>query len=102
MITIYNSNEFSIDEEGTIWASGNAGWFEIRPAVHYQEIYDQMQEGVRLFYDLEDVLSNTKATYRHKVGMGDLFVKVSGRDGSPVVMPYVPDSGEVAYHMLVD
>lgn len=37
-----------------LWAEGQAGWFEIRPANDYQQIYYEMTEAVRIWYYLED------------------------------------------------
>lgn len=47
----------------TIWANGKAGWFEIRPAAAYKNVYDKMSEGVALYYfvtDLYEGLKNSK------------------------------------------
>lgn len=44
----------------TIWASGKAGWFEIRSGPTYQHIFDKMAEGVRLYFFLSDLYENKK------------------------------------------
>lgn len=50
----------------TIWASGKAGWFEIRPASTYQYIFDKMSEGVTLYYFLTDLYESKKKTASEK------------------------------------
>ncbi|KAI9820968.1 MAG: hypothetical protein M1832_003440 [Thelocarpon impressellum] len=49
-------------EDGSIglWAAGNAGWYEIRPADEYREIYDGMGQAVRLLHCLEDKYSRSR------------------------------------------
>lgn len=37
-----------------LWAFGKTGWFEIHPSQSYQAVYDEMIEGVKLFYFLCD------------------------------------------------
>lgn len=75
-IVITGSNEFSCDEDATIWASGNSGWFEIRPAARYKPVFEDMQQGIRLFYDIYDIYSTrTKSTVRHKLDVTSLFQK---------------------------
>ncbi|KAH7384226.1 hypothetical protein DE146DRAFT_218318 [Phaeosphaeria sp. MPI-PUGE-AT-0046c] len=38
-----------------IWAAGRAGWFEIHPALHYAEIFETIEEAVRLLYFVTDI-----------------------------------------------
>lgn len=58
-LEIHNVTRFSYGEltdgEFAIWAEGNAGWFEIRPAPHYNDIYDDMIEAVQLLYFVADI-----------------------------------------------
>ena len=57
-VEIQQAVSFSIaltDEgmSGTIiWASGQAGWFEITPAEEYRKIYNTMDQGVALYYNI--------------------------------------------------
>lgn len=43
------------DGEFVIWALGEAGWFEIRPAPHYQALFNDMVEAVELLYFIMDI-----------------------------------------------
>ncbi|EAT82585.2 hypothetical protein SNOG_10250 [Parastagonospora nodorum SN15] len=58
-LEIRNVTRFSYGEltdgEFAIWAEGNAGWFEIRPAPHYNSIYEDMIEAVQLLYFVTDI-----------------------------------------------
>jgi hypothetical protein len=48
------------DGDIAIWAQGKAGWFEIRPAPHYSEIYEGMVEAVQLLYFVTDLYSGPR------------------------------------------
>jgi len=48
------------DGELVLWALGEAGWFEIRPAPHYKEIYDNMVEAVQLLYFITDIYEESR------------------------------------------
>ncbi|KAF2031125.1 hypothetical protein EK21DRAFT_88266 [Setomelanomma holmii] len=48
------------DGEFVIWAQGKAGWFEIRPAPHYQSIYTDMIQAVQLLYFVTDIYSGPR------------------------------------------
>ena len=37
-----------------LWAFGKTGWFEIHPSPKYRAVYDEMMQGVKLFYFLCD------------------------------------------------
>jgi len=39
-------------EPSVIWCSGFGGWYEIEPSQQYQEIYDEMIQGIDLGYDV--------------------------------------------------
>ncbi|KAL9617118.1 MAG: hypothetical protein Q9160_008061 [Pyrenula sp. 1 TL-2023] len=41
-------------QQFVLWAFGKTGWFEIHPSQSYQAVYDEMIEGVKLFYFLCD------------------------------------------------
>lgn len=43
-----------------IWAMGEAGWFEVRPARHYKAIFDDMIQAVELIYFLTDIYSEPR------------------------------------------
>ncbi|KAJ8108723.1 hypothetical protein ONZ43_g6340 [Nemania bipapillata] len=59
-IQIEASHAFSVGAKDdslsipVVWASGEAGWFEIIPAQRYQRICDEMFQGVCLHYSLLD------------------------------------------------
>ena len=59
-IQIESSRAFSVGAKDdnlaapVVWASGEAGWFEIVPAPCYQRMCDEMFQAVRLHYSLLD------------------------------------------------
>jgi hypothetical protein len=63
-IELRNVTRFSYGEmtDGAyvIWAQGNAGWFEIRPAAQYSPIYDEMIQAVELLYFVTDIYSESR------------------------------------------
>jgi hypothetical protein len=63
-IEIRNVTRFSYGEmtdgEFVIWAQGKAGWFEIRPAAHYQSIYADIVQAVELLYFVTDIYSEPR------------------------------------------
>jgi len=48
------------DGELVIWALGEAGWFEIRPAPSYKAIYEDMVEAVELLYFITDIYNQPR------------------------------------------
>jgi len=58
-IEIRNVTRFSYGEmtdgESVIWAQGQAGWFEIRPAASYKSTYADMVQAVALLYFVTDI-----------------------------------------------
>jgi hypothetical protein len=48
------------DGELVIWALGEAGWFEIRPARNYRAIYQDMVEAVELLYFITDIYNEPR------------------------------------------
>jgi hypothetical protein len=63
-IELRNVTRFSYGEmtDGAyvIWAQGNAGWFEIRPAAQYSQIYNEMVQAVELLYFVTDIYSESR------------------------------------------
>ncbi len=59
-IQIESSHAFSVGAKDdslsapVVWASGEAGWFEIVPSPCYQRICEKMFQAVRLHYSLLD------------------------------------------------
>lgn len=53
-VTRYSYGE-RVDGQLVIWALGEAGWFELRPAPHYKEIYASMVQAVELLYFVSDI-----------------------------------------------
>jgi hypothetical protein len=39
----------------SLWASGKGGWYEIKPAAQYQQIYKKMCQGITLYYSVMEV-----------------------------------------------
>lgn len=55
-IEISQSQRYSFgDGPLTLWVSGAAGWFEIRPSLQYQAMFGQIREAVTLYYGVLDV-----------------------------------------------
>lgn len=45
------SERYSIgDGPVTLWVSGAAGWFEIRPSVRYEPMFTEIREAITLYY----------------------------------------------------
>ncbi|OBT83926.1 hypothetical protein VE02_06860 [Pseudogymnoascus sp. 03VT05] len=67
LVEVTNVRGFSIgDGPITLWANGKAGWFEIKPAPIYQEIYNKMTEAIELYYTLCDIHTDTKSRGKGK------------------------------------
>lgn len=67
LVEVTNVRGFSIgDGPITLWANGKAGWFEIKPAPIYQEIYNRMTEAIELYYILCDIHTDTKSRGKGK------------------------------------
>lgn len=69
--------------EIAIWVSGAAGWYEVRPAPEYEEIYLQMYEAIMLYYVALDVVdeylkAKKKRSRRREPTPDDIFLQVSG------------------------
>lgn len=63
-IVLRNVTRFSYgqmtDGELVIWALGEAGWFEIRPAHDYAAIHQDMVEAVELLYFITDIYNEPR------------------------------------------
>ncbi|KFY87145.1 hypothetical protein V500_07161 [Pseudogymnoascus sp. VKM F-4518 (FW-2643)] len=67
LVEVTNVRGFSIgDGPITLWANGKAGWFEIKPAAIYQDIYSKMTEAIELYYILCDVHTDAKSRGKGK------------------------------------
>lgn len=64
-----------------LWAFGKTGWFEIRPSQKYQAVYDEMIEGVKLFYFLCDQYSTRRNQKRPSAKQ--TFKAYAATPGSP-------------------
>jgi hypothetical protein len=60
----------------TIWAMGKAGWFEIVPAPHYRQIYQDMDVGVALYYFLSDTYAGKSKTQMISFSIGEIVDEV--------------------------
>jgi hypothetical protein len=58
-VTRFSYGELT-DGEFAIWAEGKAGWFEIRPAPHYADIYEGMIQAVQLLYFVTDIYNEPR------------------------------------------
>ncbi|KAK5687393.1 hypothetical protein LTS10_001531 [Elasticomyces elasticus] len=71
-------------DDGTIglWASGRAGWFRLKPARAYREVYNGMIEGIGMLYFVADAYreerrsgKGKKTTVLPPYSAGELFEK---------------------------
>lgn len=61
-----------------LWAKGDAGWFELRAAQGYKNVYDEMMEGITLYYFFVDLYENAEETLGSKRGdMRSIYRQVS-------------------------
>ncbi|KAK5709262.1 hypothetical protein LTR17_019942 [Elasticomyces elasticus] len=69
-------------DDGTIglWASGRAGWFRLKPARAYREVYNEIIEGIGMLYFVADAYreerrsgKGKKATVLAPYSAGELF-----------------------------
>jgi hypothetical protein len=58
-VTRFSYGELT-DGQFAIWAEGKAGWFEIRPASHYADIYADMIQAVQLLYFVTDIYNEPR------------------------------------------
>jgi hypothetical protein len=58
-VTRFSYGELT-DGEFAIWAEGKAGWFELRPAPHYAQIYEDMMQAVQLLYFVTDIYNEPR------------------------------------------
>lgn len=43
-----------------VWAAGKAGWFEISPASEYKAMYEDVCEGITLYYEIMNAYDQAK------------------------------------------
>ncbi|GAB1315041.1 hypothetical protein MFIFM68171_05251 [Madurella fahalii] len=66
-IEISHSERYSIgDGPITLWISGLAGWFEIRPSLKYQPMYSQIREAITLYYGIFEAYEKYNKACGHK------------------------------------
>jgi hypothetical protein len=58
-VTRFSYGELT-DGDFAIWAEGKAGWFEIRPAPHYESIYAEMIQAVQILYFVTDIYNEPR------------------------------------------
>ncbi|KAK4148076.1 uncharacterized protein C8A04DRAFT_8602 [Dichotomopilus funicola] len=93
-IEIPHSERYSIGYGPlTLWGSGAAGWFEIRPSFRYQRMYDQAQEAISLYYSALEVYERhikackgkKKAQRPAAPTLDDVFFNYALRAGNGIV-----------------
>ncbi|KAK3296892.1 uncharacterized protein B0H64DRAFT_113059 [Chaetomium fimeti] len=93
-IEIPHSDRYSIgDGPLVLWVSGAAGWFEIRPSIGYQKMYDQVREAITLYYSafeiyeayFEACASKKKARRPRAPSLDDIFLKYAVRAGDGIL-----------------
>lgn len=77
----YGQND---EGEVLLWAAGAAGWYEIRPARTYEEIYKEDCAAVNALYFLTDLYHEAKARHRalNRVTLESIFAQVSNFQSS--------------------
>lgn len=45
------------------WAGGRAGWFEINPGKEYAAMFEEICDGITLYYSLMDVYTEAMESY---------------------------------------
>lgn len=45
------------------WVGGRAGWFEINPAQEYAQMFEDVCEGITLYYTLMDIYTEAMESY---------------------------------------
>jgi hypothetical protein len=94
-IEIPHSDQYSIgDRPLSLWVSGAAGWFEIRPSAQYQAMYDQVREATTLYYSAFDVYEGYNEACQGKKKqrrpppprLDDIFLKYAVRAGDGILL----------------
>lgn len=70
-ISITGCTKFSVglgdDRSPAIWAGGKCGWYEIRPPMPaYRHIFEKMNQGVSLYYMMQDVHTTFEEDERNR------------------------------------
>ncbi|RFU34922.1 hypothetical protein B7463_g1400, partial [Scytalidium lignicola] len=87
-IEIRESQAYSIGYgPTTIWASGKSGWFEIRPAPAYQDIYNRILEGIDIYYAVIEAYEELEHVprrkgYRNILTVDEILLKYAMKDGT--------------------
>ncbi|KAK4464811.1 hypothetical protein QBC42DRAFT_36679 [Cladorrhinum samala] len=98
-IEVEGCTNYSIgDGPVTLWVSGKAGWYEIRPSAEYQPVYDEAIEAINLYYGILVAYDNHAKTRKRKKGkkpdpptMDELFFEYALRVGNGIVRDEVED-----------
>lgn len=76
----------------TLWVSGKAGWYEIRPSAEYQLVYNETIEAINLYYGILVAYDNHAKTRKKKKGkkldpptIDELFFEYAFRVGNGIV-----------------
>jgi membrane-associated protease RseP (regulator of RpoE activity) len=74
-------SSFSIGQgPTTLWAEGNAGWFEIKPSADYQKMYTKIAQGVEIYFGIvqvyEDLKKSTKKGWQKALTVEEVLARV--------------------------
>lgn len=61
------------DKSYSVWALGEAGWFEIQPGPGYETVYADTIEAVRLLYFVADIYAESEPRKRGGGPSADLL-----------------------------
>ena len=93
-IEIVHSDRYSFgDGPVTLWVSGASGWFEIRPSLKYQAMYNQVREAVTLYYGVFDAYEDhsklcdgrKKSRMPKPPSLDQIFLKYALKAGDGIV-----------------
>lgn len=63
----------------TVWAAGDAGWFEFSPSSAYKPIYEGIMKGIELYYGLIQVYEDASQSgdkYWRTKSADEVFIQV--------------------------
>ncbi|KAK0651873.1 hypothetical protein B0T16DRAFT_404879 [Cercophora newfieldiana] len=106
-----------------LWVSGTAGWYEVRPAPEYEEIYLQIYEAIMLYYEALNIIDEYRKRKKRKpkkagpeptpddvflryaIGAGDGVTRDEAearyRKWAPFLVSHFPKESELAWEVTL-
>ncbi|KAK4225490.1 hypothetical protein QBC38DRAFT_263439 [Podospora fimiseda] len=91
LIEVENCTKYSMgDDPVAFWVSGPCGWYEIRPSVKYQRVYNEILEAINLYYGIFVAYEKYEKTRKKKKKtnpptLDELFLDYAIRVGNGIV-----------------